>query len=58
MSAAEPRYFKTAKTWQYVCTEQGCRFSLSSPSKTEAQSNINLHNATAHKETPQHDSPR
>ena len=52
MNAPEPRYFKTAKTWQYVCTEQGCRFSLSSPSKTEAQSNINLHNATAHKETP------
>ena len=46
----EPRYFKTAKTWQYVCTEQGCRFSVVSPSKQDAESNILVHNGLAHKE--------
>ena len=50
MNDAEPRYFKTAKTWQYVCTEQGCRFSVVSPSKQEAESNIRVHNGLAHKE--------
>ena len=48
MNTAEPRYFKTAKTWQYVCTEQGCRFSVVSPSKTEADANITLHHGIAH----------